>query len=160
MEPGKLLRIYINDHRAGAVGGASLCRRISEDEKGTPLGDLAAELLVEIDAERQQLERYARENGIACDPVKTLAAAAAELVSRLKLNGLFGRSPLRPVLQVEALMAGVDAKRSLWQALVASDNMEPLDLNAFEQLLAWAKSQHDRLEVQHREVARNVLATS
>ena len=155
----KLLRIYVNDHRAGAVAGVSLCRRIKQQEKGTPMGDLAAELLVEIEADSRELDRYAESNGIAADPVKQIGAAVAECVSRLKFNSyVVRRSPLSAVLETETLMAGIDARRSLWMSIRAGDRIAPFDVDRLEQLIGRAKSQRDRLEAQHREAARLALA--
>ena len=157
----KLLRIYVNDHRAGAVAGISLCRRIKSEEQGTALGDLAAELLVEIEADSRELDRYAEANGITADPIKQMGAAVAERVSRLKFNGfLIRRSPLSAVLETETLMAGIDAKRSLWMSLLAGDRIAPFDVDVLEQLIGRAKSQRDRLEAQHREAARAALSVS
>ena len=157
----KLLRIYVNDHRAGAVAGVSLCRRITQQEKGTPLGDLAAELLVEIEADSRELDRYAESNGIAANPVKQIGAAVAVCVSRLKFNGyVVRRSPLSAVLETETLMAGIDAKRSLWMSILAGDRIAPFDVDGLEQLIGRAKSQRDRLEAQHREAARVALSVS
>lgn len=36
----RLLQIYLNDHLAGAVGGAELARRCLRSNRGTPLGAL------------------------------------------------------------------------------------------------------------------------
>ena len=150
-----LLRIYVNDHRAGAVAGISLCRRIESQEKGTRLGDLATELVAEIEADRRELNRYAAANGITANPLKQMGAAIAEVVGRLKFNGfVVHRSPLSAVLEVEMLMAGIDAKGSLWRSLLAGDRIAPFDIDVLEHLIGRAKSQRDRLELQHREVAR------
>ena len=155
----KLLRIYVNDHRAGSVAGVSLCRRIASRERGTPLGDLATELLAEIEADSRELDRYAEANGIAANLVKQIGAATAEFVGRLKLNGfVVRRSPLSAVLEIEMLMAGIDAKRSLWRSLLAGDRIAPFDIDGLERLIRRAKSQRDRLEVQHREGARSALS--
>lgn len=139
----KLLSIYVNHHLAGAVAGVSLCRRMSEQAQGSPLGDLAAELLLQIEADHGELERSAKFNGIASDPIKRLGALIAERIGRLKLNGyILRRSPLiRAVLEIEMLMAGIDARCSLWQALMAGDRVAPLDLGRLNQLVDRAQSQ-------------------
>ena len=125
------------------------------------LGDLAGELLLEIEADSRELDRYAEANGITADPIKQIGAAVAEGVSRLKSNGfLVRRSPLCAVLEIEALMAGIDTKRSLWMSLLTGDRIAPFDVDALEQLIGRAKSQRDRLEVQHREAARAALSES
>lgn len=157
----KLLRIYVNDHRAGAVAGVSLCRRMSEQDGGTSLSDLAAELLIELESDRDELEHYAVSNGIAADPFKRFGAAIAERVARLKPNGrIIRRSPLSDVLETEALMIAIDAKRALWQSLVAGDRIAPFDVERLEQLMQRAGSQLVRLEVEHRRAARTALAAA
>jgi hypothetical protein len=80
--------------------------------------------------------------------VKTAAAWAGEKLGRLKLNGqLTGYSPLSRLLELEALVAGLEGKRSLWSALArVRDADRRLDAFDLEALAERARSQRERLE--------------
>jgi hypothetical protein len=79
------------------------------------------------------------------DPLKRVGAIAAERVGRLKLNGsLRGYSPLSRVVELEALIAGVDGKRSLWNVLLELEDRRLAEFD-FEALAARASEQHAEL---------------
>jgi hypothetical protein len=109
------LRIYLNDHLAGATVGVELARRTLSNNRGTPLGDDLAGLLGELRTDRQALEALMAELGLAQAPIKRTAGYLAEKVGRLKLNGqLRGYSPLSRLVELEGLALGVEGKRRLW----------------------------------------------
>jgi hypothetical protein len=118
-ESERLLAIYLNDHLAGAKGGVELCRRLlgsNRDERD--LGEALAELCVEVEADRETLERLMQRLGIRRDPIKPMLAWAAEKLGRLKLNGrLTGYSPLSRLLELELLSIGIAGKMQMWEAL-------------------------------------------
>lgn len=146
-----LLRIYLNDHRAGAAFGLSLARRCAGSNRGTPLGDVLTSLIDEIAEDRDALERVMRDLGYPVDRLKLAAAEVAERVGRLKPNGrLLGYSDLSRLVELEGLCAGVEAKGGMWRALrlVAADD-ERLAATDFDRLVERASSQRERLE-QHR----------
>jgi hypothetical protein len=150
--PDGLLRIYINDHRAGATGGLALAKRMRGEHATDRFGPAISELLAEIEQDAASLERLAADRHIGRNPLKHIGALVGERAGRLKLNGrLRQRSPLSLVLELEALMAGVDAKRNLWRALQLADvPRSTLDLDG---LIARASGQHDRLRALHAEAA-------
>ena len=85
------------------------------------------------------------------DPLKAVLGQAGELVARLKSNGMLTHySPSSRVLELEGLLAGIDAKRSLWRSLraagVAHSAPNGPDL---EELIARATSQRERLQAEH-----------
>ena len=146
------MRIYINDHRAAAAGGVALCRRIAKQYRGTPLGDVAAELSKAIEEDRLVLEGFAKRFSIAPNLVKNVVARFGEIAGRAKLNGYVRhRSPLSPVLELEALLAGIDAKRSLWSSLKAADI--PSEDIPFGILIARAADQRAKLRPFHANAA-------
>ena len=72
----------------------------------------------EIAEDRDDLDRIMSDLGVTPSRFKAALAAAGSQLGRLKLNGrLVRRSPLSDVLELEALGAGVTAKRDLWLAL-------------------------------------------
>ena len=153
----RFLPIYLNDHRAGAAGGLALARRIVQQSDASEARAVVQALAHEIADDRQALERVARLIGVRANPVKIAAARLAERAGRLKLNGrLLERSPLSRLIELEALLAGVDAKRSLWMSLQVAQRAEWADID-FEQLAARATDQRARLVPLHRSAAADAL---
>ena len=146
----RYLAIYINDHRAGAAGGMALAARCARESGPGPAGDVLEEVARDIAEDRATLERVAELLGVRANPVKIGVARMAEMAGRLKLNGqLRGSSPLSRVIETEGLMAGIDAKRSLWVSLRTARRPELAEI-AFEQLVNRASDQRDRLMPLHR----------
>jgi hypothetical protein len=115
---GRLIAIYLNDHLAGATGGAELARRALGANRGTPFEAPLERLAAEIEEDRATLADVMARLGVARDPLKVWAAWAAEKLGRAKLNGrLAGYSPYSRVLELELLGLGVEGKRALWRAL-------------------------------------------
>jgi hypothetical protein len=161
MFPTRRLDVYLNDHLAGATGGIELCRRARRENAGTDLGAFLGGLLEEIVEDRRALEEITVRLGADRSPLKPAAAWALEKAGRLKLNGqLRGYSPLSRLVELEALQAGVSAKRSLWQTLRAAfpddKRLRGLDLDA---LIERAERQMTGLESQRLAAARDALST-
>ncbi|MEO8693722.1 MAG: hypothetical protein ABI658_09410 [Acidimicrobiales bacterium] len=160
----RLLAIYVNDHRAGAAGGLALARRMARQATAGPVSDVLDEIAAEIEEDKATLDHVAQLLGIRANPVKVVAARLAELAGRLKLNGQRrGSSPLSRLIEREGLMAGIDAKRSLWHSLHTAHRRE-LAVIDFERLEQRASDQRDRLIPLHRlaaaEALRNEAAAS
>lgn len=122
--------------------------------RGNSFGRFLERLRVEIDEEHAVLREIMRALGIGEDPLKQLAAIAAERAGRLKLNGsLLGYSPLSRLIELEALALGVEGKRSLWRTLLELDDarLAAFDLDTLERRAA---RQRRRLERQRRAAAR------
>lgn len=149
--PRTYLRIYLNDHLMGSAAGIRLAHRCLGNNEGTPLGAFLEELLPEIVEDRVTLETLMTDLGFPFNRIKLAAAAVAEKVGRLKLNGqLVGYSPLSRLVELEGLYGGVDLKLRLWRALGRLTTTYPpvaaLDLDLLSER---AQSQLDGLE-QHR----------
>jgi hypothetical protein len=146
-----LLPIYLQDHLALSLGGIRLARRCRDENKGTPLGAALRRMVPELEEDRETLRRVASALGGGPSAVKDVAAALGELAGRLKPNGrLLGYSELSRLWELEALMAGSDARRGLWTVLVRLARRVPalreFDLAALEERAA---AHHDELE-RHR----------
>src|SRR5690349_17051443 len=114
----RLLGIYVNDHRAASAAAISLAKRCQRENAGSPLGDVLASLVPDIEEDAATLNQVAEVLGARSDPVKVGAARAGEVLSRLKLNGqLRGYSPLSRLIEIETLLMGIEGKRLLWRAL-------------------------------------------
>ncbi len=148
------LRIYLNDHLAGAAGAVRLAQRCQRRNRGTSLSAYLEQFVVEIDQDRQVVSDLLTSLGMPVDPVKQWLATLAEAGGRLKLNGqLIGYSDLSRLVELEGLSLGVAGKLSLWRSLQQLAATEPqvaaLDLGA---LIERAEGQRDALE-EHRLVA-------
>jgi hypothetical protein len=151
-----LLRTYLNDHMAGAAAGLSLARRAAASNRGTPLGDHLEELADEIEQDARELRELINRLGMPVARPKMLAAAVAERLGRLKLNGqVIGYSPLSRLVELEGLCGGIEVKHRLWESLKTLGESEPaiagLDL---ERLSSRAEAQRDGLEPHRLEAAR------
>ena len=155
-----LLRIYLNDHLAGAMGGLQLARRAASANRSNEYGEFLSELVEEIESDVHTLEKLMDDAGIGRDRVKLLAAWSAEKAGRLKLNGrLLGYSPLSRVVELEILALGVDGKLSLWRSLeqLAPDDRRLRGIDLAD-LVKRARSQRRRLETRRLKAVRDALA--
>ena len=110
---------------------------------------LRAQLVEDADVLATVAERLA----VTQNPVKRELARAGEAVGRLKLNGwAVGYSPLSRLLEIEMLLAGIDAKRSLWRALDAAALPELHDVD-LERLAGRASEQRERSVPHHERAA-------
>ena len=145
----KLLSIYLNDHLAGATAGVELARRARSSNRSSELGAYLDRLVEEIEEDRSTLLSLMGRLDIGRDRLKEAAGWAAEKVGRLKLNGsLLAYSPLSRVVELEALVLGVTAKRTLWDALKRVRDTDPrlsdVDLDALA-----GRADRQRRELEH-----------
>lgn len=148
-----LLRIYLNDHLAGAAGGTALAHRLASSHKGTAAERELAELAREVDEDRDALIEIMGGLDIPRTYYKEPLALVAERLGRFKLNGsLLQRSPLSSVVELEAMGLGVTGKRSGWRSLRELADSDPrLDRTKLDTLIRRADDQIallDRLRIQ------------
>jgi hypothetical protein len=143
----RLLAIYLRDHFAGSTGGLELARRMAANNRDTQFGPEMASLAQEIAEDRAALRDVMRRHGVAPDPLKPAIAWATEKLGRLKLNGrVTGYSPLSRVAEIEALIAGVNAKLCLWRNLLDVEDADTrVDAAEMTRLSHRAEAQVDRL---------------
>jgi hypothetical protein len=144
----KYLKIYLQDHFAGATAGVELAKRAAgnndgDAEFGGPLRRIAAE----VDEDREQLRRLMARLEVEPDRIKTTLFWAGEKAGRLKLNGeLLSFSPLSRLMEIEGLISGVSGKLSLWRVLIAAEDAHPqLDPDELNALATRAEDQLARL---------------
>ncbi len=144
------LKIYLEDHYAGATAGLELARRSAGANRGTLYGDVLDRIAVEIEEDRDSLRAIMTTLGVGPDRFKVAGAWAGEKAGRLKLNGhLTGYSPQSRVIELEGLVVGVTGKRCLWAALRHVAPQEPrLDLEELDRLHERAEGQIAELEEQ------------
>lgn len=159
------LGIYLDDHRAGAAGGAALARRIADQYGDRPGFDAANRLADDIEADVAELDRLRERldvDGSWQSQVKRLFAVVGEQVGRLKLNGhLFDSSPLSPVEELEGMAAGVFVKRGLWETLsqleATPEFAAVLDAPDLDRLVARADDQLQTIEEMHSVAVAGLL---
>ena len=152
-----LLAIYLNDHHAGSTAGLELARRARGSNEGTELGEFLGRLVVEIEEDREALERIMDRLEVRRDPLKQGFGWAAEKVGRLKLNGqILGYSPLSRLVELEGLHLGISTKLSMWEILRSThaSELEQFDLDG---LVERAHRQLEQLEPMRLEAARTAL---
>jgi hypothetical protein len=143
----RLLSIYLNDHLAGMSVGRSLAQRSVGNNSGHEVGGPLREILEEIEADAEVLREVMARVGARKDGLKQVAAAVAERIGRLKLNGrLVGYSPLSRVEELEGLVIGVSGKLALWRTLERLAPGDPRIAFDFAGLVRRAESQLERLE--------------
>lgn len=109
---------YLNDHRAGAAAGTALARRIWRSNRRTQWGPQLEQVADAIEEDLAVLDRVRAAAGVTGGELKKTAALLAERAGRFKLNGhLLTYSPLSRVLELEAMMSGIQGKQRLWAAL-------------------------------------------
>lgn len=155
-----LLGVYLNDHLAGSTGGLELFRRAARTQKDTPAGAPLARLAADVAADREALLDLMRALGVRPQRYKQYLAWGAEKAGRLKLNGRFvRRSPLSNVLELEALVMGVEGKAAGWRTLRAlAEHDDRLDRGRLDELRDRAGQQVRTLEELRLQQAAEVFA--
>lgn len=150
-DAARLLRIYLQDHYAGASAGSSLVQRCRRNNEGTPFAADLQAVEAEISEDRQTLEAIMARLGYGPSRVKSAIGSIAEAVARVKTNGrVFSYSPSSRVAELEGLAAGILTKRNLWRALrTVADRYPTLDTEELDQLIDRATSQLDRVLTLH-----------
>ena len=94
---------------------------------------------------------------VASNPLLGLALQVGERVGRLKPNGrIVRRSPLSDLIEVEALIDAVSAKRAGWYALAAAP-IAASEASRIAELIEHADDQLKRLRPVHATLAAGVL---
>ena len=151
------LATYLHDHLAGSVHAIELLEFLYEHHSSEPLGKFAAELLVEIKADREVLETVAERVGAGPSLVKELTAWFGEKIARLKLKR-DDESVLGTFEALEFLELGIHGKWALWRALAAVAPDDPrFEGTDFSHLAFRAEMQRTQVEERRLELARPAL---
>jgi hypothetical protein len=160
--PGnELLGIYLNDHLAGATGGAELARRVAGSHRGER-ADTLQRFAAEVTQDRAALLELMAALKIPVRGYKVWAAWAGEKAARLKLNGrLLSRSPLSSLEELEMMRLGVEGKAAGWRTLrnLAQTDAR-LDAGRLDELISRARRQADLLEELRVRAADQVIGAA
>ncbi len=157
----RYITIYLRDHLAMGRAGIDFARRVANSNDhnliGSRLDEFASGLDEEIDAILRAMELL----DIEPSQLKMAGAWLAEKAGRLKFNGEFKRySPLSRVLELEFLMAAVQARKGLWKTMRDARKVYPaLDELPIERFAARADEQLTELSGMHQKAARKMLKT-
>jgi hypothetical protein len=155
----RLLKIYLQDHYAGAAGGVALFRRTASSHSDATIRTELGELAQEIAEDRDALRAVMRNLHARPARTKMLLAWIGEKTGRLKGNGrLLKRSPLSDVIDLESLIVAVRGKASGWESLLqAAERDHRLERSALQTLANRAEDQLARLQQIHRASARSTF---
>ncbi len=154
------LGIYLHDHLAGASLAIELLKSMRDQHLGEPLGEFAATLLAEIEADHEVLRSVAERTRSGSSTVKELGAWLTEKVSRVKLSGQ-SENDLKTFEALEFLQLGIHGKWALWRALdaVAAKDTR-LQGTDFANLIARAEIQEAEVDHRRLEAAQAAFSTS
>jgi hypothetical protein len=149
------LATYVHDHLAGAEFAVNLLEDLRDQSVEARIGILAAELLAEVEADREVLKRFSESLPGGANRAKEAAAWVAHKASRFKLDP---QDLLGAFEALETVCLGISGKLALWNALKAlapdDERVRALDLDA---LAARAVDQHARGEKLRLAVAQIAL---
>ncbi|MEV7443130.1 hypothetical protein AB0O22_18635 [Streptomyces sp. NPDC091204] len=159
--PGpSFLTVYLNDHLVGSGAGVRLAGRIAKRHRHMEAGPDLARIADQVEEDQQSLRGIMRDLDVPVRRVHEFVGRIGETAGRLKPNGrLVRRSPLSDVVELEAMLLGVEGKAACWRALrelAATDDR--LDAPDLDRLLARADAQVRTLDGLRRRRAAEVFA--
>ena len=151
------LPTYLHDHLGGAKAAIDLLEAMRDGHKDQFLKDFAAYLLVEVQADRDTLQRLAEQVGSGSNALKEFSGWFAEKVTRLKLGQGSGED-FGTFEALEFLALGVRGKMGMWQALdaVAAGDTRLSGFD-FKHLAARAEAQYEKVEQKRLQTATIAL---
>ncbi|MFR0357218.1 hypothetical protein [Streptomyces sediminimaris] len=155
-----ILRVYLNDHLAGATAGAELARRMVQEHGDSAFGGELRDLAAQIARDRQDMVRLMARLGVRPRRYKVYGAWLGEKLGRVKPNGrLLRSSPLSVLVELEALRLGVTGRALLWRALLRGAPRDPdPGPPGLEELLQRAERQLRTLDSLHARAASERLS--
>jgi hypothetical protein len=126
------LATYLNDHLAGSVVALELLDHLEKDGDGTVEASLLAGVHADIEADRQELEAFMAQRGIAVSAARKATGWLVEKLSEIKLRlDDAGDGALRRLEALETISLGIAGKQALWDALAAAAESAP-ELREFD----------------------------
>lgn len=155
----ELLTIYLTDHLAGASGAVRRLDRMAKGYTDLTIHPELVRLASEVRQDGRSLLDIVHQLGLPRRRPKQAVARVGELAGRLKLNGrVRSRSPLTPLIELEAMQVGVRGKLSLWRTLQEYAEQLALEPSRLSDLEQRAQDQLDVLDRCHAAVTRGALS--
>ena len=117
------LAIYLHDHLAGSSFAVELLEKLASEFAGTPSGDVARELLEQVQIDRSTLERLIAKVGKATPDLYDALGWIAERLSRIKLKH-DDPEGIGAFEAFETISLGILGKRAMWEALRVRENTD------------------------------------
>jgi len=155
----RYITIYLRDHLAMGRAGIDFAIRIANSNDHNVIGARLDEFISELDEEIDAVLRTMELLGIEPSQLKMAGAWLAEKIGRFKLNGeVTGYSPLSRVLELEFLMAAVQARKGLWMTMNDARRVYPeLDELPIDRFVRRTDRQLEELTDMHKKAARTML---
>jgi len=152
------LAVYLHDHLAGSSFAVELLEKLASEFEGTPSGDVARELLEQVQIDRKTLEDVIHKVGKTSKDLYDALGWIAERVSRIKFKHE-DPTGIGAFEAFETISLGILGKRALWEALqvrqMADIRFAELDCPA---LIARAEQQFKKANQHRLELMQNGLA--
>jgi hypothetical protein len=153
---------YLQDHLAASVAGIELAKRCRDNNRGSELGLFLDKFVDTLEREQARIREMLDRLGASEPTVKKMAAWAAEKITRLKLNdSLLNYSDLGRVVELEALLAGLQSQIAMWRILQYCCSIyPPLGGMDFENALKEAEASFQEMTQHHLLAARIAFCKS
>ena len=120
------LTTYLDDHLAGSVVALELLDTLEKDGARTAQASILADVHADILADRQELEAFMMQRGLAVSETRKATGWLVEKLSEIKLRlDDAGDGALRRLEALETVSLGIAGKHALWQALAAAAEDAP-----------------------------------
>ncbi len=155
------LATYLNDHLAGSVVALELLDHLEEDGAGTGEASTLAGVHADIEADRQELEAFMTQRGIAVSAPRKATGWLVEKLSEIKLHlDDAGDGALRRLEALETVSLGIAGKEALWHGLAAAAEDAPeLRVLDYARLARRAETQRAVMESLRLRAAQEAFGT-
>ena len=155
------LTTYLNDHLAGSVVALELLDHLEEDGARTAQASILADVHADIVADRQELEAFMVQMGIAVSVPRKATGWLVEKLSEIKLHlDDAGDGALRRLEALETVSLGIAGKQALWHALAAAaEDMPELSGLDYTRLGRRAETQREAVESLRLRAAQEAFGT-
>jgi len=155
------LATYLNDHLAGSVVALALLDHLRANLDGTAEASLLAEVHADIEADRQELEAFMAQRGLAVSAPRKVTGWLVEKLSEIKLRlDDAGDGALQRLEELETVSLGIAGKQALWDALAAAATDAPeLGTLDYPRLVRRAETQRGVVERLRLHAAKEALGT-
>jgi hypothetical protein len=148
---------YLQDHLGGATAALQILAMLRDEYAGQPLGEFAAQLADEVEADRALLDALAGRVGHESSMLKDATGWLGAQIARWKM-GRTTAGALGTFEALETLALGILGKLALWRALAAIAPEDPrLSGVDFRALAARAEAQHAGVEGRRLALASTAL---
>jgi hypothetical protein len=118
------LAVYLHDHLAGSSFAVELLEKLASEFARTPSGNVARELLEQVQIDRRPLEQLIANVGKANTDLHDALGWIAERMSRIKLKH-DDPTGVGAFEAFETISLGILGKRALWEGLQVLQRSDP-----------------------------------